>query len=136
MKFMTSYDRKLVIHLDQKDWIGLARGHYGKDPELASISKEVVRASETGKAIFPLSVTHFDETIRNQDEQGRRRLAELMTRVSIGWSILPAQRIIESEIESACLKSLGGEGYDLGRFAIKRSWFHMFGSEGQIVDKD
>ena len=125
-----------VIHLDQKDWIGLARGHYGKDSELTQVSKEVVRAADSGKVIFPMSVIHLDETVRNQDDDGRKRLAEFITKVSKGWSILPAQRIIDLEIESACLKNLGVRGYNLREYAIKKSWFHMFGSKGTIVDKD
>ncbi len=73
--------------------------------------------------------------MRRLDEPSRKRLAEFMTKVSKGWSILPATRIIEAEIESACLKILGGQGYDLGNFAIKKNLSHMFGTKGQIVDR-
>lgn len=51
-----------VVHLDQKNWIELARGYYRRAPNLHKIAKNVVEKSESGQAIFPLSVTHFDET--------------------------------------------------------------------------
>ncbi len=123
----------LIVHLDQKDWIALGRGYYGLDSEVESVAKLVVRASETEKAIFPLSVIHLDETLRRTDKDSRGRLAKFMVSVSKGWAILPAPRIIEPEIEDACLKRLGLQGYDLAKFAVKKGLSQLMGSKIDLV---
>jgi len=117
---MAIRDSKQVVHLDTKDWIELARGYYGRVPDLQRIARKVVEKSESGQAIFPLSITHFDETARNVNRERRKRLAEYMVLVSQGWAILPAPFIVEPEIEDACLKHLGLPRYDLQNFAIKK----------------
>jgi hypothetical protein len=125
-----------VIHLDTKDWIELARGYYRRAPDLQRIAQEVVEKSQSNQAIFPLSITHFSETVRNLNQERRQRLAEYMMLVSQGWTILPAPQIIVPEIENACLKHLGQTGYDLQALAIKKGLSHMAGAEGTLVDKD
>lgn len=99
-----------VIHLDQKNWIELARGYYRRAPSLHRIAQNVVEKSQSGQAIFPLSLTHLDETVRNLNRERRQRLAKYMVLVSQGWAILPAPFILKPEIEDACLKHLGLPG--------------------------
>jgi hypothetical protein len=125
----------LIIHLDQKDWIGLARRYYGVDPDPENVAKQVVQVSDAEKAIFPLSITHFDETMKRLDSESRQRLAKYMVTVSKGWAILPATRIIEPEIEDACLKALGLQGYDLQKFAIKKGLSQLMGGKAELVWK-
>jgi hypothetical protein len=125
-----------VIHLDQKNWIELARGYYGRDPDLQEIAENVVKKSESGEAIFPLSIAHFDETLRNMNRERRQRLATYMMLVSRGWAILPAAFIIEPEIENACLKQLGVPCEDLQKFAIKRGLSQLVGAKAHLVDED
>jgi hypothetical protein len=121
-----------VIHLDQKNWIELARGYYGRAPEFQKIAQEVVEKSEAGLAIFPLSITHFDETVKILNQERRKRLAKYMMLVSQGWTILPAPMIIEPEIEDACHKHLGLPRYDLQKFAIKKGLSHLVGAQSDI----
>ena len=123
---------KLVVHLDQKDWIELARGYYGRDREFEEIAQNVVEKSESGLAIFPLSITHFDETLKNLNSERRQRLAKYMILVSQGWAILPAPMIIEPEIEDACRKYLGLPRYDLQKFAIKKGISQLLGAKADL----
>jgi hypothetical protein len=125
-----------VVHLDEKNWIELARGYYRRAPGLHEIAQNVVEKSECGQAIFPLSITHFVETARNLNRERRQRLAEYMMLASQGWAILPASFIVEPEIEDACLKHLGLPGYDLQGFAIKRGLSQLVGAKGTLVDRD
>ena len=125
-----------VIHLDQKNWIELARGYYRRAPSLHRIAQNVVEKSQSGQAIFPLSLTHLDETVRNLNRERRQRLAKYMVLVSQGWAILPAPFILKPEIEDACLKHLGLPGYDLQSFAIKKGLSQLMGAKGTLVDKD
>jgi hypothetical protein len=131
-RFMSSR----VIHLDQKNWIELARGYYGRDPGLQKIAQNVVKKSEFGEAIFPLSIAHFDETLRNMNRERRQRLATYMMLVSQGWAILPASFIFEPEIENACLKQLGLPCDDLQKFAIKKGLSQLVGAKAYLVDRD
>ncbi len=122
----------MIIHLDQKDWIGLARRYYGVDPDAENIAKQVVHASKAEKAIFPLSITHFDETMKRLDDESRQRLAKYMVTVSKGWAILPATRIIDPEIEDACLKSLRLPREDLQKLAIKKGLSQLMGGKAEL----
>jgi hypothetical protein len=121
-----------VIHLDTKDWIELARGYYGRAPDLQKIAQQVRKKSESGESIFPLCITHIDEITRNLSQERRERLVEYMVLVSQGWAILPAPFIIEPEIEDACLRKLGLPGYDLRAFAIKKGLSQLVGARADI----
>ncbi len=123
------------IHLDQKDWISLARRYYGVEPDPDNVAKQVVEASSAEKAIFPLSITHFDETMRRLDNESRQGLARYMVTVSKGWTILPATRIIQAEIEDACLKSLELPREDLQKLAIKKGLSQLMGGKAELVWK-
>ena len=127
-----------VVHLDQWNWIELARGYYGRAPDLQKVAQIVVKKSESGQVIFPLSLTHLDETIRNLNRERRKRLAEYMMRVSQGWAILPAPFIIDLEIEDACLKHQGLNGYDLQNIAIRKGLSQLVGAKAhlEIENKD
>jgi hypothetical protein len=133
---MTDIHDRQVIHLDMKDWIELARGYYGRAPDLQKIARQVRKKSESGKSIFPLSITHIDEITRNISQERRERLAEYMVLVSQGWAILPAPFIIEPEIENACLRKLGLPGYDLRAFAIKTGLSQLVGAKADIEFQD
>jgi len=125
-----------IVHLDQKNWIELARGYYGKAPEFRKIAQEVFHRSQSGQMIFPLSITHLSETLRTLNRDRRQRLARYMVSVSQGWAILPASTIIVPEIENACLKHLGLPEYDLQKFAIKKGMSQLLGAKADLVIKD
>jgi hypothetical protein len=133
---MTAIQDKEVIHLDTKDWIELARGYYGRVPGFQKIAKLVIEKSESGQAIFPISLIHFIETVKNQNPKGRKRLAEYVMRVSQGCAILPAPFIVDLEIEDACLRHLGLNGYDLQNFAIRRGLSQVVGAKADLEIED
>jgi hypothetical protein len=124
-----------VIHLDTKDWISLAKGYYDQAHELQKIVENAIRKSELGRVIFPLSLMHFDETVRNLDPDRRKRLANFMILTSRGWGILPASTIIEPEIRNACRRVLGLPLHDLQRFAIGRGLGQLVGAKPTLVYK-
>jgi hypothetical protein len=129
---MTTIQDKQVIHLDTKDWIELARGYYGRVLDFQKIAKLVIDKSESGQAIFPLSLIHFIETVKNQNPKGRKRLAEYVMRVSQGWAVLPAPFIVDLEIEDVCLRGLGLNGYDLQNFAIRKGLSQVVGAKADL----
>lgn len=133
---MTTLNGRPVIHLDTKDWIELARGHYGKAPEFQEIAQIVLEKSKSGQAIFPLSVIHFIETVKNANPERRQRLAKFVTIVSQGWTILPAPEILDLEIENVYLKWQGRPERDLHTVALRKGVSHMMGAKGTLLDKD
>lgn len=112
-----------------------SRGYYGRAPEFHEIAQKVVEKSQSGQAIFPLSITHFDETLKRMNPESRQRLAKYMMLVSQGWAILPASTIIAPEIDDACRKYLGLPRYDLQKFAIKRGISQMVGAKANLVPR-
>jgi len=126
-----------VVYLDTKDWIELARGYYEKSQGFQKIAQIVVDKSGAGQAIFPLSIIHFSETVRNLNPARRRRLAEYMILVSHGWAILPAPTIISPEIENACLEYMGlPPRYTLENFVFKKGISQLMGARGTLVAKN
>jgi hypothetical protein len=126
----------LIVHLDEKDWIELSRGYYGIDPSFTSASEAVVRAAEIGRAMFPLSIVHFSETIRNLNQERRMRLARFMVAVSKGWTIAPPITFIKWEIENACRKLVGIPQYNLVGLLIRKGVSNLLGARGEIRVKD
>jgi hypothetical protein len=125
-----------VIYLDTNGWIGLARGYYGRTSALQRVAQNVVEASKSGQAIFPLSITNFSETVRNLNRDRRKRLADYMVLVSQGWAILPAPIIVAPEIKNACLRYLAlPPKYDLGKFVIKKGISQLVGARGTLAYK-
>ena len=93
-------------------------------------------ASDKGTAIFPLSIAHVEETLRNLNPKRRKRLASLMINVSKGYSILPSNSIMESEVRQAALKKLGLPTVDVKKIAIGRGISHMLGAKGELIRKE
>lgn len=125
-----------VVYLDQKDWIFLARGYYDDSFRINSEICDLVLEASREKAIFPLSITHLDETLRRLDTRSRTRLATFMIKASKGYTILPGAIIMESEVRQAALKKLGLPTINLRKFAIGRGVSHMLGAKGKLVRKE
>lgn len=80
---------KKVIYLDQNKWIQLSRIYYGKENENKDILDLVLKKSETGEWIFPLSIIHFFETTTRLQKEQKNKLAKFMGAVSRNWTIYP-----------------------------------------------
>ena len=57
-------------------------------------------------------------------------------RVARGWAILPAPMIVNLEIEDACLRLLGLNGYTLQDFAIRRGLSQLVGAKADLEIED
>jgi hypothetical protein len=91
------------VYLDQRDWIALARQHYGlvDDDGLAGVLAMVREASAAGHASFPLSVAHYVETYRQRDPGRRQRLGAFMAEISRFHTIASAPNLLEAELHVA-----------------------------------
>lgn len=91
------------VYLDQRDWIALARQHYGliRDDGLAGVLAMVREASAAGHASFPLSSAHYIETYRHRDPGRRQRLGAFMAEISRFHTIASAPDLLDAELHVA-----------------------------------
>lgn len=119
-----------IVYLDQKGWIDLAKSNKG-------IIEVVMRASEAGVAIFPLSIVHLAETNSISNPQRRERLASLMVPMSKRYCFSPyVEPIIGSEIRNAILRRLGIPTVDLKKYVLRRGVSHLVGAKPEIIPKE
>lgn len=127
----------LIVYLDQKGWINLAKIKYGsvKTDEETRLLETMYRAVEEDKVIFPLSIVHLDEM--PSSETKRQQLAALMVRLSKGYSFSPyVDSQIAVEVDQIIAKKLGYPGIDLRQVFLKQGIHHLFGLKGEIVSRD
>lgn len=98
----------LKIYLDQNKWIDIARAFYGREDgkDYIEIMSLLTKLSESQKIILPISLTHYIETARPENQSRRERLAKFMISLSKCNSILPFHAVREYEVKNAVLKKI------------------------------
>jgi len=127
----------LIVYLDQKGWINLAKLEYGsaKTDEETRLLETIYRAVEEDKGIFPLSIVHLDEMPSNKTR--RQQLAALMVRLSKGYSFSPyVDNHIAVEVDQIVAEKLGYAHIDLRHVFLKQGVHHLIGSKVEIVSRD
>lgn len=101
------------IYLDTRDWIILARVANGKetDPELVEVYQKIKKLSDSGHAIFPISLFHLEDMMVNSKEEQRKKLVEFMVSISKGWVLQPYNLNIDKEVTNATLHRMGKDSY-------------------------
>jgi hypothetical protein len=97
-----------VVYLDQWVWIRLAQAASGK-PRVINDSKilnEVVNASESGVA-FPLSSTHYIETLRTTSHRQRSDVAHTMATISHVRTLAPRHVALRAQMLTAMHEAFG-----------------------------
>jgi len=99
------------VYLDQRDWIKLARQHYGVDHDdgVAGVLAMVREASKAGHASFPLSSAHYVETYHQRDPGRRQRLGAFMAEISRFHAIATAPDLLDAELHVALCHLAGVE---------------------------
>ena len=126
-----SFSRPKVIYLDQNAWIDLANSN-------RETIEFITRLSESGSAIFPLSIVHLEETSKDHNLTRRQKRASLMIRISKGYCFLPyVDQIIEKEIRLEVLRRLGLKlpNTDLRNYVLKKGVCNMIGVKPSIVKR-
>lgn len=128
----------LIVYLDQKGWINLAKIKYGsvKTDEETRLLETIYRAVEEDKVIFPLSIVHLDEM--PSSETKRQQLAALMVKLSKGYSFSPyIDSQIAVEVDQIIVKKLGYPDIDLRQVFLKQGIPHLVGLKPmEIVSRD
>jgi len=134
---MTQKETPQVIYLDQKCWLELARIKFGnpsqRDKELL---EKIQCAVDENRAIFPLTLSNMEETMKIRDDERRKKLASLMIGISKGFSFQPnIDRTLEMEIINVVLRKVGAPLLDIKKAILKQGISNMAGSKGTISQK-
>lgn len=125
------------VYLDQRDWVRLARQHYGRQDEagVAEVLAFILEASSTGRVSFPLSAAHYEETYRRRDPASRQRLGSFMAKVSRFDTIASPVDLLAAEVRAAVLAYAGREPAPTP-VAFGRGFAHAFGQPGLPYMRD
>jgi hypothetical protein len=95
-------------YLDQWVWIRLARAAIGKPdaPADSELLQALIDAADAGVA-FPLSWTHYIETLSNQSERQRRDLANVMASISHFRTIRSRRDLLRNQLLIAMHERFG-----------------------------
>lgn len=98
-----------TIFLDSRDWINLAKIATGKedDPILKSVYKKIKKIADSSLSIFPISMFHFEDILKNSNKRQREDVIDVMLDISKGHVMKPFLLFKNQEIENAFLNKLG-----------------------------
>lgn len=121
---MTTY-----VYLDQNAWIELGRTYHNRSDNHKKALEAIIEASNSGTAIFPLSMVHFIETSKRRNDGSRKRLVETMMEISKGFTMLPWTYIIKPEVRNAIYRLKGQPEKNLKKYVFGRGIAKMFGGK-------
>ena len=117
-----------VVYLDQNAWSNLA-----KDKKSIEFLQALVNS---GKAIFPLSIVHLQETLKIIDESKRLKFAHLMLNLSNQYCFLPyVDKVIAIEVRHEILRLYGYQTPSVVSFVLGKGICHLMGVKPTIVPR-
>ena len=136
--------RRPSVYLDQWVWIRLAKARVGrpKDPVDADALDAVRRASAAGVR-FPLSTTHYQETLTLNQPRQRRDIADVMAPISNCCTIRARPALLRHQILAAMHEVFGRPAFRPAPPAVfgtgvrwaftgKEGWLRIYDSNGEI----
>lgn len=124
--------RAKIVYLDQWVWINLSRVHYGKSEEWRVAYDSVMASARDRSAIFPLSLSHLNETAQRHDDASRGRLVDFMADLWNANAIRPWSQMLKPELRNVVRVRLGKQPIDLTPYAIGRGITHVLGAKIEI----
>jgi len=133
---MTSETTRRVVYLDQKGWIELAKMYYGRTSKGRRLIERILEGSDKGKLVFPLSISHLDETMRISNARRKKQLASLMAEMSKGYAFQPyVDLVIQAEVLNIVLRKLGLPAQNIRDRVLGRGISHLIGGKPGLVSK-
>ncbi len=126
-----------TVYLDQKGWIDLAKIYYGNPSKTEKIVLEkILQASDSGTAIFLISIANFSETATISKERWRKELASLIVRVSKYYTILPyIDYAIDLEAENLILKMLNLSLINIREQYVGKGFARLMGGKPEATSE-
>jgi len=124
-----------IVYLDQKCWIDIAKLYYGQPTkEEKALIERILQSSEKGQLIFPLSLSHFEETMKIGNSRRKSQLAFLMAKLSQGYALQPYfEKVIEAEIQNIMLRKLALPTVNIRDFVLKKGVSQLVGATPELV---
>ena len=138
LKAMSLQKTSKIVYLDQKCWINIAKLYFGETSEQESdIVQKLLKASENGQMVFPLSLSHINETNRIADDRRRNQLAFLMAEMSKGYTLQPYfNRLLKAEIRNIVLRKLGLSAINIRDYILKKGISNLLGTKAKLVPRN
>lgn len=98
-----------IIYLDQLHWIEISKAIHGRQvrPGTTEVLEHISRRAKKGDLLFPLSLAHYFETLKQAAPDRRQRLSTVMRELSGGNTLANPTMIVRHEIRSALISKLG-----------------------------
>lgn len=105
---MPQSSRMKIVYLDQLHWIEISRAMHGKETRDGTVETlaHIRQAVANERLLFPLSMAHYFETLKQSDPDRRQRLAEVMLELSAGNTIASPPTVLSHEIRAALVSKL------------------------------
>lgn len=123
------------VYLDQFAWVGVAKAHHGKSTDWADALDAMREAKKRGAAVFPISLSHVNETVKRAEDGSRGRLLDVMAELWDANAIRPWSQMRRPEIRNMVKKRLGLPQEDLDAWAFGRGIGHVLGGEYRFIPK-
>ena len=109
--FLLNFFLTVRIYLDTNHWINLAKVHYGKetDPTLVEVYQKIKKLSDSKIAIFPISIFHLNDILKNSNKSQRDNLVDFILSISKGWSMKPFPMLLSESVENVLLQKIGAQ---------------------------
>ncbi len=130
------------LYLDQNHWSKLERVYFGleEDPTISNILSLIQSLIEENKIRTIIDMNRQWETSQRNDHESRRRINDLMLRLSKGYYVIPCFFLEEEEINNYFYKKMGLGENNILDFAISDDVGYLFGGrpslEGDSEDKE
>jgi len=125
----------MIIYLDQNKWIDLAKAIINprKNPKYVKAANLVVKKIENSEWILPLSSMHVFETSSRAEKESRKRLVNVMAKISNGYSIKSFLDIQKIELMNIFLNICNPEKIQKIEAVVKNPLVAI-GLEKMIID--
>lgn len=123
------------IFLDSRFWIELARVHYKKDDDVKKIQayKKIKEVSDSGECIFPFSMFHLEDLIKNSNKERRNRLVDFIVDISKRHVLRPWNLFSKYEIENVAMHRFGSKSlYNIDKDIIGQGMINLTGNTLQV----
>ena len=104
IRYADIFDRAAIdvatptLYLDQSAWVRLAQGARGKNVEFEELLAVLASRIEGGELRVVLSATNYLELWHRIDGESRRRVADVMARLSGYVTVAPIEKLIDRDL--------------------------------------
>ena len=125
------------VYLDQNHWSKLERVYYEleEDPTISNILSLIQSLIEENKIKIIIDINRKWETSQRDEDESRRRITDLMLRLSKGYYVIPCFFLEEEEIKNYFYKKMGLGENNILDLAISDDVGYLFAGRPSLVSK-